>query len=51
MSKLEIRKATKDEIERVVNYYHNVIDAMEGSMYNPCWKKIFIQVTNISKKV
>ena len=39
MSNLEIRKATKDEIERVVNYYHNVIDAMEGSMYNPCWKK------------
>ena len=34
-----IRKATIEEVERVVNYYHNVIDAMEGSMYNPCWKK------------
>jgi len=36
---LEIRKAKTEEIERVINYYHNVIDAMEGSKYNPCWKK------------
>ena len=36
---LEIRKVKTEEIERIVNYYHNVIDAMEGSKYNPCWKK------------
>lgn len=39
MNRLNIRKAKTEEFEEVVDFYHSVIDALQGAEYNLGWIK------------
>ncbi len=34
-----VRNATIEEFDKVVDFYDNIIDDMQGSKYHPMWQK------------